>query len=110
MAAIRYSFYMSGFQIISQKDRGWCYKSIAKRTIPLKADVGCDVSGSVFGGKLSVEDISPSQQAPLVIDMCVRAIEARAKQTGKFNNHFNHINLFDYVRQGFTFLYKCKGD
>lgn len=37
---------------------------------------------SVFGGKLSVEDISPSQQAPLVVEMCVQAIEARAKQTG----------------------------
>jgi len=43
----------------------------------------CCAAGSVFGGKLSVEDISSSQQAPLVVEMCVQAIEARAKQTGE---------------------------
>ena len=66
----------------------------------------CCAAGSVFGGKLSVEDISSSQQAPLVVEMCVQAIEARAKQTGEWHDHLNHINFFDYVHQGFNFLYK----
>ena len=46
-----------------------------------------------------MEDINPNQQAPLVVDMCVRAIEARAKQTSEFNDHLIRTNLFDYVRQ-----------
>ena len=57
---------------------------------------------------MSVEDISSSQQAPLVVEMCVQAIEARAKQTGEWHDHFNRINLIDYVRQGVNFLYKCE--